>query len=155
MLEQEIRPYLGLTKFFAVALAFIALYHVMPKLVPIGVLSDDYVEEVLYGHIDNLNEELATDRDLASIVLAADIDPFQLTLADRQRLVDYERQFYDSWEIAWSYHNESVLNGKTWNKWNSWFVTEAQLRPQLGWIENREHFKEDFVWHVDSSLAAD
>jgi len=64
--------------------------------------------------------------------------------------------FFDSWEVAWLYYEDSILDDTTWQEWNSWFVGEANRMPAFGWTENRRHFTgESFRRHVESSLATE
>ena len=44
------------------------------------------------------------------------------------------------------------FNGHRYSVWDSWDIDEARRRPLFVWTENREHFSEAFVQHVDDSI---
>ena len=152
MQKQQVQAYLTLFKIVATASLVVALYYTVPHAKQFESLSSDDVEDLLYQRIDDLNYAVTSDARLARITVAAVGDSIALSAVDRQRLLEHERFFYDSWEVAWSYHDLNVLGLDSWDKWNSWFVEEAKHRPEMGWRENRQHFSGDFASHVEGSL---
>ena len=109
---------------------------------------------MLFERVRELNTMIIESPDLARIVIDATNDPESLSPENRLRYLAYQHVFFDSWEMAWLYHEDDILDATTWQGWNSWFVGEARRRPEFGWTENRRHFPGgSFRQHVDQSLG--
>jgi len=119
-------------------------------------LSSKEVNSMLFERVREMNFMLIENPDLAEIVIRATEDPASLSPEDRLRYLAFQHVFFDSWEVAWLYHEDGILDEPTWQEWDGWFSGEARLRPIFGWTENRRHFTgESFRQHVEASLATD
>jgi len=118
-------------------------------------LSSNEVDTLLFERVREMNTMLIQHPDLADLVLVARDRPDEMSEADRIRYLAYQHVFFDSWEVAWIYHEDGILEDATWKEWDDWFAAEAGRRPAFGWTENRRHFTGgDFLAHVDQALAA-
>jgi len=112
------------------------------------------VENIVYERMLQIDRLLIENPDLARIVLKATDNPEGLTPAEQMQYLAYEHIFYDSWESAWYYYQEGILETESWDGWNTWFIAEAKRRPLLGWMGNRKHFAGGFLEYVDKEVAA-
>ena len=86
--------------------------------------------------------------------MAAETEPDRLSAPDRLRYLAYQHDFFDTWEIAWYYHADGILDTETWVDWDAWFTEQARAAPAFAWTENRQNFTGlDFRDHVDAVLA--
>ena len=112
------------------------------------------VENTLYQRMLEMDRLLIETPDLAEIVAQATNDPDGLSPEGRVRFLAYEHIFYDSWESAWYYHRDGVLEESAWRSWNTWFLGESKRRPLLGWTGNRQNTDSSFLEYVDAHLMA-
>lgn len=112
------------------------------------------VENILYQRMAERDRLLIENPRLAETFLAAASDPDGLSSADRVRFLAFEHIF-DSWESAWYYYHEGILEESAWESWNTWFVADARRHPALGWTGNRENFADGFLDHVDRALRVE
>lgn len=112
------------------------------------------VEDIIYQRMLERDRLVIENPELAEILLQASSDLDGLSPADRIRFLAYEHIFYDSWESAWYYYHEGVLEKSAWDSWNTWFIADAKRRPLLGWTGNRRHFADGFLEYVDRALRA-
>lgn len=118
-------------------------------------LTSTDVEHLLYDRMLEMDRLLIENRDLAEIQVTAAGKPGDLTPSDRARYLAYEHIFYDSWELAWTAHQDGVISETAWRDWAGWFTGEARRRPSVGWKGNRKNLSEDFVRYVEPLLTAD
>lgn len=117
-------------------------------------LSSKEVNTMLFERVREQNSMIIESPDLARIVIQATTNPTSLSAEDRLRYLAYQHVFFDSWEVAWLYHEDGILDEPTWREWDAWFTGEARGRPRFGWTDNQRHFTgESFRQHVNASLA--
>ncbi len=119
-----------------------------------SALTSQEVDGILFERAQKANSTLVESSGIAEIVLAAARAPDEMSEADRLRYLAYQHNFFDSWEIAWNYHEDDILDVESWTTWDEWFAREAMLRPRFGWTENRHnHTGTGFRTHVDEVLS--
>jgi hypothetical protein len=100
------------------------------------------------------NRVLIESPGMAEIVVAAGTAPDRMPAPDRLRYLAYQHDFFDTWEIAWYYHTDGILDTETWLDWDEWFTRQARAAPAFAWTDNRQNFTGlDFRDHVDAVLA--
>ena len=152
MMKQKFRDNLTLTGVTLIFVALAALSYIAPRLQNTETVSSQKIEEILYERVDKYNRAVRNIPGMSDIVMNAEKNPVELTEDERQLYLTYQRRFYDGWEAAWNYYHSGHFDASSWNKWNSWYVNEARLRPRFGWTENRAHFSGAFLRHVDASI---
>jgi len=110
------------------------------------------VESTIYQRMLERDRLVIENPELAEILVKAAGDPDGLSSTDRVRFLAYEHIFYDSWESAWYYYHEGILEESAWESWDTWFVADAKRRPLLGWTGNRSNFSDGFLEHADRAL---
>jgi len=115
-----------------------------------NTLTNRDVEDALFQRISEMEQLLIENPDMALIVLKADDSPEQLLPEERLRYLAYDHIFYDTWESAWNYYQQGILEEANWESWNHWFQMEFLKRPPLSWEGNREHYEGSFLQHVDT-----
>lgn len=113
-------------------------------------LNNRDVDEGLYKSVWEMERLLIENPDMARIVLTALEYPEELLPEEQLRYLAYEHIFYDSWESAWNYHQQGILEAENWESWNTWFRTEFLKKPRLSWVGNRKHYAGDFLEYLDS-----
>jgi len=76
-----------------------------------------------------------------------------LTDDEQIRYLAFEHIFYDSWESAWYYYHEAILEEENWNSWNNWFVAEIKDKPFFSWQGNRKNYNGAYLDYVDSVFS--
>jgi homoserine trans-succinylase len=144
----------------AVSIAeIISSFAIVASLVYVGyefkrseTLTNRDADDIIYGKISDINHLIIETPDLAEIILKTKSSPSQLSAQDSLRYLAFEHLFYDSWESAWNYYNEGVLDKEIWESWDKWFKSEAKRRSLLAWEGNRKHFSGNFLNYVDNLL---
>ena len=109
---------------------------------------------MLFHRIQEAHRQVIEVPGMAEIIITAATAERDLTPADRLRYLTYQDDFFNSWEIAFYYHEDRILGDALWQEWDEWFVTEARRRPRFGWLENRQNYSGlPFRQHVDAILA--
>lgn len=81
--------------------------------------------------------------------------PEAVSEADRRRLLAFQQDFFETWELSWAYHNDGILNESSWTEWDRWFIAEAKRQPCSAWTGVSDRFaSESFRAHVDAALFA-
>ena len=154
MKKDRLALWTSIAEFISAIAIVISLLYVAYEFRRSETLSSKEVDTMLFERVRELNTMMIESPDLARIVINATNDPESLSPENRLRFLAYQHVFFDSWEMAWLYHEDDILDAETWQSWNSWFVNEARLRPEFGWTENRRHFTGgSFRQHVDRSLG--
>lgn len=125
-----------------------------------GTLSNRDAETLLYERFREMNQMEIQTPGLAELLESGLADPASLSPGDRRRFETFERGFYNTWEIAWYYHRDGILNAATWNDWDNYFQQAALERATWVWPAIRNDFLSDldgprFHEHVDAVLAQD
>jgi hypothetical protein len=154
MKTERVQTWAAVAEIVSAIAIVISLLYVGYEFRRAGTLSSNEVDTLLFERVREMNAMLIQEPDLASLVLLARDGPAEMSEADQLRYVAYQHIFFDSWEVAWLYHEDRVLDDVTWKEWDDWFVAEARRRPAWGWTENRHHFTgTDFRNHVDRAIA--
>jgi len=127
----------------------ISLLYVVYEYERSNTLTNRDVENIIYNRMMEMDRLVIENSDLAELILSAIADPEQLTQAEQLRYLAYEHIFYDSWESAWYYYQEGILEEQNWNSWDAWFQSESKKKPFLSWQGNRKNFDGDFLSYVD------
>jgi hypothetical protein len=134
----------------------VSLLYVVSEFRRSATLTSQEVNVVLYERTRAFEEMLVEAPALADIVIVATGGSDALSEADRLRYLAYQHVFFDTWEIAWDYHDDGILDDPMWDSWNAWFVSEARRRPDFGWTQNRHNYTgPGFIRHVDESVLSD
>lgn len=153
--KKNIRFYASLAEIVSALAIIVSLLYAANEFRRAQTLSSREVDVILFERQRAANSALVESSGLAAIVAAAESDPEALSRADRLRYLAYQHNFFDSWELAWSYWTDGILDQPTWREWDAWFTAQARRRPRFGWVENRHHFTgEAFRRHVDKQLSA-
>lgn len=154
MKSEKLPTYAAIAEVVSAIAIVISLLYVGYEFRRTGTLSSNEVDTLLFERVREMNTMLIENSDLAELVLLARDHPGELSDADRLRYLAYQHVFFDSWEVAWLYHQDGILEDETWQEWDDWFASEARHRPAFGWTENRRHFTgASFLEHVDEALA--
>lgn len=154
MNARKLQAYASLAEVVSAAAIIVSLLYVGYEFRRTGTLTSREVDVILFERSRQANRLLIEASDLADIVVTAETAPETLSPPDRRRFLAYQHDFFDSWEIAWYYREDGILDEATWSDWDEWFTTEARRRPAFAWTENRRHFTgESFRRHVDSVLS--
>ena len=156
MKQNQLARWTAFAEIISAVAIVISLLYVAYEFRRSETLSSKEVNALLFERVQELNSMLIQSPDLAGIVIQAETDSDSLTPDSRLRYLAYQHVFFDSWELAWLYRDDGILDDTTWQEWDSWFIEEARHRPVFGWVENRRQFTgESFRQHVDASLDAD
>lgn len=118
-----------------------------------STMSSSDANVMLYERERLHNAVIFENADMAHLVYMADTSPDSLQGVDRFRYLEYEHDFLDSWEMAFGYHQDGILNDVMWEGWNEWYIAEMRARPRFAWEENRHNFPDpDFSGLVDAAL---
>lgn len=112
-------------------------------------LTNRDVENIIYERMLQLDHLLIGNKDLAGLIIKAENNQNDLTPEEEMRYLAYEHIFYDSWESAWYYHQEKILEDKNWEGWNSWFISAIENKPLLSWEGNRKNYNGGFLEYLD------
>lgn len=153
---RKLQAYASLAEVVSAVAIVLSLLYAANEFRRAGTISGREADVILFERVQEANRQLIETPELAEILVTANEAPDTLSDADRLRFLAYEHDFFDGWEIGWSYHADGILDEETWHEWDEWFTAEARRRPLLGWAENRKHFTgEPFRRHVDEALAVD
>jgi len=109
---------------------------------------------VLTERFRESNKLLIESPGLAEIVLAGRAGSADLSEADRLRYETFEKAFFNSWEAAWLYHADGILDAPTWADLDEYFANAARRRSADVWVEMRGDFPEEpFRAHVDAVMG--
>ena len=112
-------------------------------------LTNRDVENILYERMFRIDQLIIENKDLTNLVLKASESTNELTPDEKMRYLAFEHIFYDSWESAWYYYNEGILEKPNWDSWNSWFISETKNKPILSWEGNRKNYSGKFLEYID------
>ena len=115
-------------------------------------------DNVLYARISDEHRMVVQTPGLAETIVLAEQAPGDLTPADRRRYLTLQDHFFNTWEMAWYYHEDGILSDAIWSEWNDMFTAEARSRPDFGWTGIRHRYTyvstgSKFQAHVDSILS--
>jgi hypothetical protein len=89
---------------------------------------------------------------LAEITSKVLTNPDSLSQTEKIRYFAYEHIFYDSWETLWVGYQDGLVEEKTWNGWDKWFLREVKHRSILGMEGNIENFDKEFLLYIKKNL---
>lgn len=156
MNERKLQAYASLAEVVSAAAIIVSLLYAGYEFRRTTTMSSRDADVVLFERTRESNRLLIESPRLAELVVLAETTPDELSEADRLRFLSYQHDFFDAWEIGWSYREDGVLDEATWSDWDDWFTSEARRRPAFAWTDNRHHFTgEAFRRHVDQVLGLD
>jgi hypothetical protein len=154
MNHERLQSYAAMAEVFGAFAIVFSLIYAGYELRRSSGMSSLEVDVILYEREREHNAVLFESREMAELVILADEAADELIGADRLRYLEYQHDFLDSWEIAFTYHRDGILNDESWEGWNEWYVRELRERPRFAWEENRHNFTPGpFMDHVDASLT--
>ena len=154
MKMEKFQKYAAVAEIVSAVAIVISLVYVGYEFRRTQTLSSNDVDKILFERVQEMNGMLIQVPDLANLVLLAQNRSSEIKDADRIRYLAYQHMFFDSWEVSWLYHEDGILDDRSWQEWNEWFASEARARPLFGWVENRRHFPgAEFMDHVDQLLT--
>lgn len=156
MNHQRLQSYAAIAEVLGAFAIVISLLYAGYEVRRASTMSSLDANVMLYERERQHNTVLFESRDMAELVVLADQAPDELTGADRLRYIEYQHDFLDSWEMAFTYHRDGILDDEEWDGWNAWYVQEMRSRPRFAWEENRHNFTPGpFTAHVDAALLED
>jgi hypothetical protein len=154
MEQSRIQSYAAVAEVVSAAAIIVSLLYVGYEYRRTSTMSSREADVILFERTRESNRILIESPGMADIVHLAETAPEALSPADSLRFLAYRHDFFDTWEIAWYYHADGILETETWEEWDQWFSEEARLAPDFAWRETRRHFTgEGFRDHVDRALA--
>ena len=154
MEQSRIQSYAAVAEVVSAAAIIVSLLYVGYEYRRTSTMSSREADVILFERTREANRILIESPGMADIVVLAETAPESLSAADSLRFLAYQHDFFDTWEIAWYYHTDGILETDTWEEWDRWFSEEARRAPDFSWRETRHHFTgEDFRGHVDRALA--
>lgn len=153
MNKDRVLIYASLAEIVSALAIVISLLYVVSEFRRTETLTSREVDTILFERVRESMTMLASSEDLAQIVINAEADDSDLSDANRLRYLAFQHVFFDTWETAWVYYQDGILDEKDWVEWDAWFVAEARRRPEFSWTENRRNFTgEAFRRHVDEAV---
>jgi hypothetical protein len=150
----KLRSYAALAEIVSAGAIIVSLLYVGYEYSRTSTMSSREADVILFERTREANRILIESPGMAEIIVAVDSAPDQMSTADRIRYLAYQHDLFDTWEIAWDYHADGILETGIWQEWDQWFTAEARRSPAWAWTENRHHFTgEDFRRHVDLALS--
>ena len=116
-------------------------------------ISSEEVDSHLYERLDVYTRSFNEVPGMAKVLTKALSDPDRLTDEQRRKYIVHERRFLNTWEAAWEYRETGRLDKDRFRVWDEWYIGELRRRPEFVWQDNRHHFPEEFVLHVDSAIS--
>jgi hypothetical protein len=121
-----------------------------------STLTSSEAAAVLTERFRESNRLIIESPGLAEIVLAGRARSADLSEADRLRFQTFEREFFNSWEAAWLYHADGILDAPTWADLDKYFAVAAKRRPLEVWLSIQEDFPEEpFLAHVNAVMGTE
>lgn len=148
----DLQTVVGLAEIVTAVAVVVSLLYAASEFRRSQTLTSTDVETILYERMLEMDRLLIENPYLADLHVMLAERPESLTPADRERFLAYEHIFYDSWELAWTAHEDEVLNEDAWADWNGWFAAEAGRRDPSGWTGNRQNHGEAFARFVERSV---
>jgi len=153
MNHQRLQSYAAIAEVFGAFAIVVSLLYAGYEVRRSSTMSSLEVSVLLYERERQHNAVLFESPHMAELVILADQDPTGLTGADRLRYIEYQHDFLDSWELAFTYHRDGILGDEEWAGWDAWYVREMRSRPRFAWEENRHNFSAGpFTAHVEAAL---
>lgn len=150
----RLQAYASIAEVVSAVAIVVSLLYVAYEFRQTSTMSSREADVMLFERVREANRLVVESPDLAELLVRARRAPDQLSEADSLRLLTFQHDFFDSWEMGWYYQRDGILEEATWREWDEWFAAEARGRPSFGWTENRRHFPGlEFRRHVDSALA--
>ncbi len=140
MKKEKISLYASLAEIVSALAVVLSLLYVSSEFRRSQMLSSRDVDVILYDRASQANKAIYESADLANLIIKAQMRADTLSAADRLRYLSYQHDFFDSWEIAWIYHQNGILDEASWKEWDQWYARKAKLIPKFGWIENQNNF---------------
>lgn len=128
----------------------ISLFYVVNEYQRSNTLTSREVENMIYQRMLERDRLIIENIDLAKLTLKVSANPEKLTPDEQLRYLAFEHIFYDSWESAWYYHQEGILEKESWDSWDSWFKSEVKNKPLLSWEGNRQNSNGEFLQYIDN-----
>lgn len=152
--QNRLQTYASLAEVVSAVAIIISLLYVGYEVRRTSTLSSREADVILFERGREANRVLIESPGMAEIVVAAETAPDRMSAPDRLRYLAYRHDFFDTWEIAWYYHADGILDTEAWLDWDEWFTRQARAAPAFAWTENRQNFTGlDFRDHVDAVLA--
>lgn len=121
-----------------------------------SAISSRDVELILFERGRESNRMVIENEMLASTIIRFENGAQDLTAIDSLWYRLYQDDFFNSWEIAWSYHADLILTDQAWDEWDEWYQAEASKLPTFAWTSNRHNFTGvEFRDHVDRVMFKD
>jgi len=113
-----------------------------------------HLDLVTYGR-ENA-ELLASDDELAEIVLRGEEDLTSLSPVERERFLIFTTWRMTVWETAFLNWDTGVVDDRYWNQFDAWYSEMVRSRPgyREWWVETRFAFDPIFREHVDSLVGS-
>lgn len=127
----------------------ISLFYVAYEFSRSNTLTNRDIENIIYDRILKMDQLIVGNSDLAEIILKASNPADTLSSGEELRYLSFEHIFYDSWETAFYYHQEGILDPESWRTWNDWFLSETRNKPANSWKGNRKNYNGDFLEYMD------
>jgi len=114
-----------------------------------------HLDLVSYGR-ENA-ELLASDDELAEIVVRGQLDPEALSPVERERFLIFTTWRMTVWETAFLNWDTGVIDDRFWDQFDAWYSAIVRSAPgyRIWWAESRHGFDPEFREHVDSILTSD
>jgi len=154
MSQQKLQVWSTVAEVASAMAIVISLLYVASEFRQSETLTERDADAQLFDRVREANRILIENPDVATLTIAARRGPERLTAADRLRCLAIQHQFFDSWELAWGYHEGDVLGDRLWEEWDGWFSVRAAELPAFAWGESRKHFGGAFREHVDAVVGS-
>lgn len=128
----------------------VSLFYIANEYQRSNTLTNRDVENILYNNMKEMDRLLIENVDLAKIILKTSHGGEELTPDELIRYLAFEHIFYDSWESAWYYYQENILEKQNWDSWNTWFISEVKNKPLISWEGNRKNYDGEFLGYIDN-----
>jgi hypothetical protein len=123
--KDKLQILVSITQIFSSFAVLISIIFLITEYNRSRVLNDKYIENLVYGRIMELDRLIIENPDLAEITCKVLTNPDSLSQTEKIRYFAYEHIFYDSWETLWAGYQDGLVEEKTWNGWDKWFLREV------------------------------
>ena len=156
MNERKLQVYATLAEVVSALAIIVSLLYVGYEVRRTNTMSSREADVALYERLQEANRMLVETPGLAETLVAWETSPEDLSEPDRRRLLAFQQNFFETWELGWYYHDDGILDESSWTEWDRWFTAEARRRPVSAWNDVQDRFaSESFRGHVTSALRVD
>ena len=134
MNEKRLQTYASIAEVVSAFAVIVSLLYVGYEVRRTSTMSSREADAVLYERLRDANELLIETPHLAELLAGTQTAPEELSAADHLRLMAFDENFFQSWELGWYYHEDGILTDASWREWDN-CRDEVQLRRMAAAVQ--------------------